>query len=55
MAAQGIISVKDAFTKANSEGRAAFVPYITAGFPTLDATVAIMQGMQEGGADVIEV
>jgi len=55
MATQGTISVKDAFAKAQAEGRAAFVPYITAGFPSLDATVSIMKGMQDGGADVIEV
>jgi hypothetical protein len=52
---QSVISVKQAFELAEEEQRAAFVPYVTAGFPTLDATVAIMKGMQAGGADVIEV
>ena len=55
MASQGITSVQAAFDNAAAQGRAAFVPYITAGFPTLDATVSILKGMEEGGADVIEV
>lgn len=29
--------------------------YFTAGFPTLDSTIGIMQGIQEGGADLIEI
>ncbi len=55
MASQSVITVQQAFDKARSEGRAAFVPYITAGFPTLGDTVAVLKGMQDGGADVIEV
>lgn len=29
--------------------------FVTAGFPTRDATVPILLAMQEGGADVIEL
>lgn len=29
--------------------------YFTAGYPTLDSTIEIMQGLQEGGADLIEI
>jgi len=33
----------------------AFIPYVTAGYPTADATVPIMKAMQEGGATAIEL
>jgi len=36
-------------------GRAAFIPYITAGDPTLDATVALCGALGRAGADVIEI
>lgn len=29
--------------------------YFTAGYPTLESTIEIMQGIQEGGADLIEI
>ena len=29
--------------------------YFTAGYPTLDSTIEIMQGIQDGGADLIEI
>jgi tryptophan synthase len=32
-----------------------FITFVTAGFPTLDATVSILLAMQNGGADVIEL
>ena len=38
-----------------SPGRNALVTFVTAGYPTLDETVAILQAMQEGGADIIEL
>mmetsp|Transcript_4526 Transcript_4526/g.6792 ORF Transcript_4526/g.6792 Transcript_4526/m.6792 type:complete len:274 (+) Transcript_4526:38-859(+) len=38
-----------------TKGRPAFVAFTTCGFPSLDATVPILLGLQEGGADVIEV
>ncbi|KDQ07078.1 hypothetical protein BOTBODRAFT_620488 [Botryobasidium botryosum FD-172 SS1] len=37
------------------DGDPAFVTFVTAGFPTPDATVSIMLAMQEGGADAIEL
>jgi tryptophan synthase alpha chain len=36
-------------------GRAALIPYVTAGDPYADATVDILHGLVEGGADVIEL
>jgi tryptophan synthase alpha chain len=35
--------------------RAAFIPYVTAGDPDLDATFDVLSGLVEGGADLIEL
>lgn len=37
------------------QGVPAFVTFVTAGFPTIDATAPILLGMQSGGADIIEL
>ncbi len=39
----------------SKQGTAAFVTFVTGGYPTKDATVDIMLAMQAGGADVIEL
>ena len=38
-----------------SSKRAAFVAYMTAGFPAKSDTVELLLGLQEGGADIIEL
>lgn len=38
-----------------TKGRKALIPYVTAGFPFADITPALMHGMAEAGADVIEL
>ncbi|OJU86812.1 MAG: tryptophan synthase subunit alpha [Burkholderiales bacterium 66-5] len=38
-----------------AKGRKALIPYVTAGFPFADITPALMHGMVEAGADVIEL
>ena len=43
------------FAELQSKGRKALVPYVTAGFPFADITPALMHGMVEAGADVIEL
>lgn len=43
------------FRRCKSEKRAAFVTYITAGYPTPDDTVPSLLALQEGGADIIEL
>ena len=40
---------------ARQEGRAALIPYITAGFPDAAATAAFLEGAGAAGADVIEL
>eukprot|EP01137_Pigoraptor_chileana_P017492 Opistho-2@75636 len=43
------------FATCAAQGRPAFVTYVTAGFPTVDAFPAVLLGLQRGGADIIEV
>jgi len=44
-----------AFAARSAEGRAALVPYVTAGHPGLDSTVAVLEAIADAGADVLEV
>ena len=43
------------FARLKKEGRKALIPYVTAGFPYADITPALMQGMCDAGADIIEL
>jgi len=43
------------FGAARARGRAALVPYVTAGYPEADATEPLLRGLEEAGADVIEL
>ncbi len=38
-----------------SEGRKALIPYVMAGFPQADITPALMHGLVQAGADIIEL
>ena len=38
-----------------AQGRKALIPYVTAGFPCADITPALMHGMVQAGADIIEL
>ncbi len=44
-----------AFAAARSAGRAAFIPYLTAGDPDLATTEALVGALVRGGADVVEL
>ena len=44
-----------AFEKVRRDGRAALIPFVTAGDPHPKDTVAIMHALAQGGADVIEL
>ena len=44
-----------AFGAARDEGRAAFVPYIVAGYPDADTSLAIALAIADSGADVLEI
>ncbi len=47
--------IATAFADLQARGRKALIPYVTAGFPFADITPALMHGMVEAGADVIEL
>jgi len=47
--------IESAFESAKERGEAAFVAFITAGYPAKEDTPSILMAMQEGGASVIEL
>ncbi len=47
--------IRSAFARARSEGRAAFVPYLMAGYPDVPTSIALAQAVAAAGADVIEL
>ncbi|WP_028654371.1 tryptophan synthase subunit alpha [Nocardioides sp. J54] len=48
-------STSTAFGTARSEGRAALVGYLPAGFPDVDGSIAALKAMVAAGCDVIEI
>ncbi len=48
-------AIDDVFARCAAEGRAAFIPFLMAGDPSLDATAAFLEALAAGGADVIEL
>lgn len=44
-----------AFEKARAENRAALLPFLTVGYPTLDASKDLLLAIVAGGADIIEI
>lgn len=49
------VSIAQAFARAGAEGRAAFIPFMTGGFPDRAAFAEIVLALDEAGADVIEL
>ncbi len=47
--------IKKAFEKCKHENRAAFMPFVSAGYPDIKTSQAIMDGFPQAGADIIEV
>ena len=47
--------IEKRFAQLKSEGRKAFIPYITAGDPTLELTEQLVLALDKAGADVIEL
>jgi tryptophan synthase alpha chain len=45
----------DTFARLKKEGRAAFVPFITAGDPDMETSFAILEKLPAAGADVVEL
>jgi tryptophan synthase alpha chain len=52
-AATGVQRIADAF--ANAHGRAALMPYLMAGFPSIEQSIAIGEACVQGGADLLEL
>jgi tryptophan synthase alpha chain len=47
--------IEGTLARAKAEGRIAFMPFATAGYPDLEASIAIVKAMVAGGADAIEL
>ena len=43
------------FTEWRDRGRTALIPYLTAGYPSLNATPALLRAVADAGADIIEL
>jgi len=48
-------AIDDVFAQCAREGRAAFIPFIMAGDPSLDATASYLDALAAGGADIVEL
>ncbi len=51
----GFVRIKGAFEAARAEGRAALMPYMMAGFPDNETSLAVAAAYAESGADLIEL
>jgi tryptophan synthase alpha chain len=47
--------IEQKFAQLKSDGRKAFIPYITAGDPSLDVTLELILALEKSSADVIEL
>src|SRR5438477_9493872 len=47
--------IETKFAQLKAESRKAFIPYITAGDPSLDITLQLVLALEKAGADVIEL
>jgi tryptophan synthase alpha chain len=51
----GVRRIAAAFSDARSQSRAAIIPYVTLGYPTVDSSVALAEAAVAGGADILEL
>lgn len=49
------MKISEAFRRAKAEGRAALIPFLTAGDPDIGATAVLARALAEAGADIIEL
>ena len=52
---RGGARIEAAFAAGRAAGRPLVIPFVTAGFPTADATGPIVAAMAEAGADIVEI
>ena len=45
----------ETFNRCREQGRAALIPYLTAGYPSAETSIQLMKGLVEAGADIIEL
>jgi tryptophan synthase alpha chain len=50
-----VISISSTFEECRAAGRAALVPYVTAGYPEANSTLPVLEALVAAGADVLEV
>ena len=51
----GQAAIQTAFERARASERAALIPFLTAGFPTLAALPDLIKAAEDAGADVVEI
>ncbi len=51
----GVARIEEAFDAAREQGRAALMPYMMAGFPDREASLAVAAAYADAGADLIEL
>lgn len=51
----GVAAIVAAFERAKAARRAALITYLTAGYPSLDDTLALAPALERAGADIIEL
>ena len=47
--------IDDIFSELRAEGRTALMPFVTAGYPSLATTAAIVPALEEAGAHIVEL
>jgi len=48
-------TIQEAFARAKSQGRAAFIPYVTGGHPDMATCARLIKALDKSGADIIEI
>lgn len=48
-------SVRDVVLRARDQGRCAFIPYLTLGYPDLERSVVLLRTLEELGVDAVEI
>lgn len=49
------LKIQEAFAAAKKDGRRAFIPYVTGGFPDRAACLELILALDQAGADIIEI
>jgi len=52
---ESVKDIKSVFSECKAAGVAAYIPYLTAAWPTKEDTVPLLLAMEKGGAHAIEL